>query len=71
MSGRDAEKSPEGGPDMNPEIWSLEGGVKRCPEWSSEVGSERSPEGGPEGNPKRGPKEVQKGGPDGKVHLLL
>ena len=36
MSGRDAEKSPEGGPDMNPdmnpEIWSLEGGVKRCPE---------------------------------------
>ena len=35
------------------------------------MGSERSPEGGPEGNPKRGPKEVQKGGPDGKVHLLL
>ena len=32
MSGRDAEKSPEGGPDVNPEIWSLEGDVKRCPE---------------------------------------
>ena len=35
------------------------------------MGSERSPEGGPEGNSESGPKEVQKRGPDGKVHLLL
>ena len=27
-----SEKSPEGGPDVNPEIWSLEGDVKRSPE---------------------------------------